>query len=216
MIKADLHVHTCYSMDCSTSLEELINRCIELEINCLAIADHGTIAGAKKLKKIAPFDIIIAEEILTPHGEIMGMFLSDEIPSNISVEETVNRIRSQNGLVCIPHPYDTFRASAFKNTKLLEKIMPFIDVIEVYNARNVFPRSRVLAQRLADKFGKPVSAGSDAHSITELGNFYVEMPDFNDRNEFLSALSTAQIIGNKSSPLVHFRSTFNKLRRKVS
>ena len=213
MIKADLHVHTCYSMDCATSLEELIKRCSELEINCLAIADHGNIAGAKKLKEIAPFSVIVAEEILTPQGEIMGMFLSDEIPSNLSVEETIDKIKSQNGIVCIPHPYDRLRSSAFKNTELLEKIMPFIDVIEVYNARSMFPSSQARAKRLALKFGKPMSAGSDAHTAAELGSFYIEIPDFKDKNEFLDVLSQGKVSGQKSSPFVHLKSTINKLRK---
>ena len=76
MLKADLHVHTVYSMDCATSLDQIVARCLKLGIDCLAVADHGTIEGALKLKAIAPFTIIVAEEILTPCGEIMGMFLS--------------------------------------------------------------------------------------------------------------------------------------------
>ena len=83
-------------MDCNTPLEQIITRCLDIGINCLAIADHGNITGALKLKKIAPFQVIIAEEILTPWGEIMGMFLSEEIPSRLSVEETIQRIKDQN------------------------------------------------------------------------------------------------------------------------
>ena len=105
MLKADLHVHTEYSMDCNTPLEKIINRCRETGINCIAVADHGTIEGALKLKDIAPFTVIIAEEILTPHGEIMGMFLQEGIPSGLSVEQTLACIREQDGLVCIPHPF---------------------------------------------------------------------------------------------------------------
>ncbi len=93
MLKADLHIHTEYSMDCGTSLENLINRCLELGINCVAVADHGTIEGAVKLQSIAPFPVVIAEEILTPHGEIMGLFLKATIPSGLLVEEVVSEIK---------------------------------------------------------------------------------------------------------------------------
>ena len=77
MLKADLHIHTRYSMDCQTPLEKIIERCQELGINCIAIADHGTAEGGLELQKIAPFKVIVAEEILTTHGEIMGMFLKE-------------------------------------------------------------------------------------------------------------------------------------------
>ena len=115
MLKADLHIHTEYSMDCNTSLERVIDRCLEIGINCIAVCDHGTVDGAIKLNRLAPFTVIVAEEILTPHGEIMGMFLQESIPSGLSVEQTLASIRTQGGLVCIPHPFDTFRQSALDN-----------------------------------------------------------------------------------------------------
>ena len=216
MLKADLHVHTRYSMDCTTSLDEILERCVELGINCLAVADHGTIEGALKMKAVAPFSIIVAEEILTPSGEIMGMFLSESVPSKLSAEETINRIKAQDGLVCIPHPYDRVRPSAFNSSRELQKVMPFVDIIEVFNARSLFPGSRTRAQQLARKFGKLVSAGSDAHTASEIGNVYVQMPEFTGKDEFLTSLAQAKIFGHKSSPLVHLASTRNKLRKNIS
>ena len=213
MLKADLHVHTRYSMDCATPLEEIIARCLELGINCLAIADHGTIEGALKMREIAPFPIIIAEEILTPCGEIMGMFLSEGIPSKLAIEETLQRIKDQDALVCIPHPYDRLRPSSFGSKVKLEEIMPFVDIIEVFNARSLFPGSRARAQRLAHKFGKVSSAGSDAHTSAEIGNVYMEMPEFNSKDEFLISLAQGKICGHKSSPLVHLASTRNKFKK---
>ena len=199
-------------MDCATSLEQLIDRCLEIGINCLAIADHGTIEGALELQKKSPFTVIIAEEILTPHGEIMGMFLRQGIESNQSVEETLNQIETQDGLVCIPHPYDRFRASALDN-KTLKAIMPSIDIIEVFNARSLTPGSGARARGVMRKFGKLASAGSDAHSPQEIGNAYVEMPEFIGKSEFLVSLSQGRIVGHSSSPLVHLTSTRNKLRK---
>lgn len=215
MLKADLHVHTLYSMDCASSLDQVLARCLEIGINCLAVADHGNISGALKMQEIAPFPIIIAEEILTPRGEIMGMFLSEEIPSRLSVEETIKRIKAQNGLVCIPHPCDKLRLSAFNNGKALEEIMPFVDIIEVFNARSLLPGSQTRARRLAQKFGKLASAGSDAHTASEIGNTYIEMPEFNGRDEFRQSLAQGQIFGHKSNPLVHLASTRNKFRKNV-
>ena len=200
-----------YSMDCVTPLEHIVERCIEVGINCVAIADHGTIAGALKMKELAPFSVIVAEEILTPSGEIIGLFLTEEIPSNLSVEETLARIKAQDGFVCIPHPFDTLRPSAFKNPAL-ENIMPQVDIIEGLNARSLSSNSSTKALQLAHNYGKLVSAGSDAHTTSEIGNAYVEMPEFNGKDDFLNSLAQGRISGHRSNPLVHFASTWAKLK----
>ncbi|OGO60691.1 MAG: hypothetical protein A2Z36_01945 [Chloroflexi bacterium RBG_19FT_COMBO_48_23] len=215
MIKADLHIHTTYSMDCTMPLEKIISRCLEVGINCLGVADHNTIAGALKLKEMAPFSIIVGEEILTLNGEVIGFFLTQEIPSKLSIEETVAQIKAQNGLVCIPHPYDRLRVSVFRD-EIFEGIMPDVDIIEVFNARSLSPGSSTKAAQLVQKYGKLASAGSDAHTLPEIGNAYVEMPNFNDKEEFLASLAKGKISGNKSSPTAYFVSTWNKLKKRLS
>jgi len=214
MIKADFHLHTCYSMDCAMSLEQIIDRSLKIGINCLAVTDHNTIEGALRLKELAPFPIIVGEEILTTGGEIIGLFLTTEIPSGLSPEETVGRIKSQGGLVCIPHPYDTLRLSASRDS-MFESLMPEIDIIEVFNARSIFPSATNKAWQLAQKYGKPMSAGSDAHSLQEIGNAYVEMPPFGDKETFITSLEQGRIGGSRSSPIVHFHSTWARLKKQL-
>ena len=213
LLKADLHIHTEYSIDCNMPLEKIINRCLETGVNCIAIADHGTIEGALKMQTIAPFPVIVAEEILTPHGEIMGMFLKEHIPSGISINEAISRIKAQGALVCIPHPFDIFRQLALK-AKVVEEIVDQIDVIEVFNSRTLF-QSSAKAQIFAQKYDIPGSAGSDAHTLSEIGKAYVEMPEFNGRDDFLNALVKAKICGQKTNPLVHFGSAWTRLKKRL-
>ena len=212
MLKADLHIHTEYSMDCSTPLEQVISRCQEDGINCIAIADHGTAEGALRMQQSAPFQVIVAEEVLTPHGEIMGMFLKETIPSGITIEQAISEIRAQGGLVCMPHPFDILRRSAL-NGRITEEIIEQIDVVEVFNARNPVPWGNGKAKDFARKYGILGSAGSDAHTPAEIGNAYVEMPEFNGRDDFLQALAEGKIYGRRSNPLVHFGSTWAKIKR---
>ncbi|MDY7019704.1 MAG: PHP domain-containing protein [Chloroflexota bacterium] len=213
MLRADLHVHTCYSMDCSTPLSQIITRCLKVGINCVAIADHGTVVGALKLKETAPFKVIIAEEILTPFGELMGLFLTEGVPSGLSVEETIARIRDQGGLVGIPHP---FGRSFWQNSNKLtsKEIMSQVDIIEVFNSRTPFPISSTKAWKLVKEYGKAACAGSDAHTLGEIGKAYVEMPEFNGPDDFIKCLSQGKILGHRSNPIVHFASTWAKVRKR--
>ncbi|MCX6002849.1 MAG: PHP domain-containing protein, partial [Chloroflexi bacterium] len=131
MLKADFHIHTKYSMDCQNELEEIIERCQTLGINCIAIADHDAVEGALKMQEIAPFKVIVAEEILTFSGEVMGMFLKKHIASGIPIEEAIASIKEQGGLVAIPHPFAPLRGLRLSN-EIFERLAPQIDIIEVF------------------------------------------------------------------------------------
>jgi len=211
LLKADLHIHTKYSMDCDLPLAKIIDRCQKTGINCIAIADHGTAEGALKMQNIAPFPVIVSEEILTRHGEIMGMFLKETIPSGLSVTETISRIKAQGALVNIPHPFDIFRQSTL-DSSVIKTIIGQIDLMEVFNARYFLPQSAVKAQAFAQKHGIPQSAGSDAHTPDEIGNAYIEIPEFNGRDDFLQALQQGRISGHRANPLVHFNSAWARLK----
>jgi predicted metal-dependent phosphoesterase TrpH len=205
-------------MDCQTPLEKIVERCQELGIHCIAIADHGTTEGALEMQKIAPFKVIVAEEILTTQGEIMGMFLKEtiksEADSRITPQEAVRQIREQGGLVNIPHPFETIRGSALKD-KFIEEIADNIDLMEVLNSRSPFSANSNKARAFAAKRGIPGSAGSDAHSVKEIGNAYIEMPDFDDKDAFLTALAQGKIQGKRSGLSVHFYSAWAKIKSRI-
>ena len=214
MLKADLHIHTKYSMDCQTPLDKIISRCEELGINCIAIADHGTAEGALEMQKIAPFKVIVAEEILTTHGEIMGMFLKETIPSGITPQEAVKRIRAQGGLVNIPHPFETIRGSALKDA-MIDEIAKDIDIMEVLNSRSPFPANTNKARAFAAEHHIPGGAGSDAHTVIEIGNAYIEIPDFNTKEEFLKAVAQGKIQGKRSGIFVNIVSFCARVKAKL-
>jgi predicted metal-dependent phosphoesterase TrpH len=213
-MRVELHTHTHFSRDGLTSPEVFVERYVRAGIDCVAVTEHGNIQGALEVRRIAPFKVIIAEEIKTTEGEIIGLFLKEEVPRDLTPEETVRAIRQQGGLVCVPHPFDRFRFSPLREEALL-RIVGEVDIIEAFNARNLLQRDNERAARFAAEHGKLMSAGSDAHTPGEIGLAYVEMPDFEGPQEFLAALAKGRIVGRRASPLVHFLSTLAKVRRRL-
>lgn len=219
MMRADLHVHTEYSFDSVMSLESLIDRCTKKGINCVAIADHGTIAGALDLKAKAPFEVIVGEEILTPQGEIMGLFLTEEIPSPTPVEEAIARIKAQKGLVCLPHPFDRLRGIKGANHHDYGKLRALaadVDIIEVFNSRALrLGKPNQKARKFAEEHGLLCSAGSDAHVPSEIGHAYVELQQFSGREEFCSSLAQGHIYGRHTCPIIHVPGAWKSLKRRL-
>ncbi len=216
MLKADFHMHTKYSVnkDCTTTLDQIIARCQKMGINCIAITDHGTAEGAIEMQKIAPFKVIVGEEILTPLGEIMGLFLKESIPSPIPVEEAIARIKAQGGLVNIPHPFDPLRGLKMDKEQV-EQLAASIDMVEVFNARGPFSGPVAKAKALAQKYDLPGSAGSDAHYPFEIGYTYVEMREFDDRDDFLQALRQATIHRQRAGAMVYIRTGLTRLIKAI-
>ena len=104
-LRLDLHSHTWYSHDSLLKPEHFVAACLAKGINCIAVTDHNEVDGAKAVARLAPFKVIVGEEIRTRDGEISGLFLKHRIPPNLSAEETIREIRRQKGLVYIPHPF---------------------------------------------------------------------------------------------------------------
>ncbi|MDY6893231.1 MAG: PHP domain-containing protein [Chloroflexota bacterium] len=213
MLKADLHVHTCYSKDSTSPIEEIIQHCLEIGIDCLAITDHDTISGALEMKRTAPFTVIVGEEVLTTCGEIIGLFLSEQVPSYLSPEETVVRIKSQGGLVCIPHPFDRFRPHSRLRNHALQDIMNDIDLVEVFNSRTIMQKDSKRALRLAQELGVPGTTGSDAHIVTEVGRSFVELPEFDNAEQFQQSLRNGKIFRSKTSTAIHLYNIKNRVTK---
>ncbi len=214
-IMADFHVHTCYSDDALTTLAEVIAAAAKHTLGAVCILDHNVIEGALALRAMAPpFLVVVGEEIMTEQGEIAGLFLEERIPPGLSLVETVDRIRQQGGLVYVPHPVDRYRGSAI-GEQALRQIVDVVDIIEVLNARNLYPSDNARAMELAREANIFGAAGSDAHSVHEIGQAYVVLEPFHDGKSLLESLRGAQIGGSASSPHVHLFSTWAKLKRRV-
>ncbi|RPI82556.1 MAG: PHP domain-containing protein [Chloroflexi bacterium] len=181
-MKIDLHCHTEYSSDCATPISLIPARCQSTGIRVQAITDHNEIEGARLLKQrvedtMDPQDltIIVGEEVSTTEGEIIGLFLVEQIPAGLSPEDTVKAIKEQGGLVVLPHGFDPLKRFRLKPTAL-ERVIDEIDIIETFNARISNLKWNQAAVEWAQAHGVLMSAGTDAHRLSDIGTAWAEVP----------------------------------------
>ncbi len=194
-VRMDCHLHTVASGDAVLTLDQLADRAEQAGLDVVCITDHNEISAAVAAAgQDLGVRIIIGEEIRTPDGDIIGLFLTERVPYVLPVAEVVARIRAQGGLVYAPHPFDQARSS-------LGRVLPglcaagAVDIVEVFNAKTATREPNDRAAALAAAYELPGGAGSDAHDPPGVGAAYLEMPDFDGPTGFLAALAHARITG---------------------
>jgi predicted metal-dependent phosphoesterase TrpH len=200
-IVADLHMHTSHSHDCSIEPSDLVVHAEGDGLGAIAVTDHNVLGGALETVELARdrnLIVIPGEEVKTDRdGEVIGLFLHEEIPRGMSFADTVAAIREQEGVVYVPHPFD--RMHAIPSPATLHRHLPEIDVLEVYNARLLFDAYNDEALRFARKYGLLAGAGSDAHVLQGVGTGALRMRRFDGPAEFLLALRTATVLRRPKS-----------------
>lgn len=195
-VRVDCQLHTVWSGDASTTLDQLAERVAALGLDVVCITDHHTLEGARRaVERGIGARVIVGEEIRTRVGELIGLFLTERVPYVLPADEVVVRIRDQGGLVYAPHPLDRLRRGI--GQRWLDELAGSgsIDVVEVFNAKVRDPLDNERAAEAAVRHGLPGGAGSDAHDPAGLGAAYLEMPDFDGPVGFLAGLRSARVVG---------------------
>jgi predicted metal-dependent phosphoesterase TrpH/glycosyltransferase involved in cell wall biosynthesis len=203
-ITCDLHLHTSWSHDCSIPVEELLDHAESIGLGAIAVTDHNRFGGAEEAVELArgrDLVVVPGEEVKTDgQGEVIGLFLREEIPRGLSFADTIAAIRAQDGLVYLPHPFD--RMHAIPDARTLHRHLADIDVFEVYNARLLRESFNDEALRFARKYDLTMAAGSDAHVLLGVGAGAVKMRAFNGPEEFLVSMRSAEILRRPKSLIV--------------
>jgi predicted metal-dependent phosphoesterase TrpH len=195
-VRVDLHLHSDYSHDGRSTIEELIARCAECGLDRIALTDHNTVEGALALATMAPQLAIVGEEAKTREGEVIGLFINKRLPPYLSPEEVMDLVHGNGGLVYVPHPLDRHRAH-FSSDRIVE-LAGRIDIIETYNPWCDAVANQGAA-RLADELGKVAATGSDSHAAHELGRSWMEIDEYTDPQDFLEKLRYARHVVTASS-----------------
>ena len=185
-----------WSGDSTTTPDEFAAAVAASGLDVVCITDHNDVDGAAALAEQLECRVIVGEELRTPAGEIIGLFLTDRIPMGVGHVEAATAIRDQGGIVYIPHPFDPMRRN-LSETALHELAEAgLIDAIEVLNSKTSLASLNLRAADFAAEFGIAAGAGSDAHVPNAMGAACVEMPDFVDVRDFCEALRAGTVVGH--------------------
>ncbi|HEY3273581.1 MAG TPA: PHP domain-containing protein [Methanocella sp.] len=213
MLKYDLHLHSRYSPDGTQDVQNIVRIARKRGLDGIAITDHDTIRGGLEAVKLKPegIDVICGCEVNTDRGDVIGLFLTEEIKARDHVA-VIDEIHAQGGIVVVPHPFDSLRGSAFWPSDGDARL---IDAIEVINARCVFRRSNAAADRYADRYALAKTGSSDAHFGAEIGNACTLIDEKDNIREAILGKRT-MAFGKTSSPIFHLRTKALLVERRIA
>jgi predicted metal-dependent phosphoesterase TrpH len=201
----ETHCHTIYSRDSLTTPAALAAACRRKGIDRVMVTDHNTIAGALEAHRLDPERVVVGEEIMTTVGELLAFYVREEVPPGLEPLEAIRRLRDQGAFISVSHPFDQTRKGHWPLDRL-EEITPYVDAIEIFNARCLTLETNTRAQVFARAVNLPGTVGSDAHTAWELGRAVLRLAAFDGPDGLRRALPQAQIQARLSSPLIHLTS----------
>lgn len=210
-MKVLYHCHTNTSPCSNIKQQDLITFLDDNNYDAVIVTDHDTVTKLNWQNGL----VIPGSEITSEEGDVIGIFIKNKVPKGLSIAETSRLIRKQGGLVIAPHPCDKLRREAMGTETFLSNLNSF-DIVESYNSRNIFNNSNILATQLAKRHRIPEIIGSDAHTLGELPNTYIEMPSFKDQKSFLKSLQSATSKRKSSGPIPHVKTIFIRLEKKIA
>jgi predicted metal-dependent phosphoesterase TrpH len=191
----DMHFHSRYSYDSSTSVESIIKRAKELGVS-VVLTDHNAIGGVLAAERIAPGIIKPGVEICTAEGkEVIPYFYSvkeleeffnkvlkpklkvkTSLQSNstgIYMDELIDELRRCNCLIGLPHPFalPPRRSYKFFSNPTNRPMLKHVHAFEVIN-QTMLHRQNLASIGWAMQFDKAITGGTDGHTITPLGNAF--------------------------------------------
>jgi predicted metal-dependent phosphoesterase TrpH len=217
MLVCDLHVHTNYSKDGESSVEDIIRQAEAAGLDAIAITDHDTVDGAKRALAIPSSVLVIPGiEVSTRQGHLLVLGVTEVIPSGLDVLATIEIGRRMGALLILPHPYHVWRHGVGRRKKAG---LGAVDAIEAFNSRYIVGSANLKAARIARRLGKPCVGGSDAHHarFVGFGKTYVDAP--RDVPAILAAIREGKIsCGGMKTPLRTYtrqslKNTWKKIKR---
>jgi len=216
MLICDLHVHTNYSKDGESSVEDIIRAAEAAGLDAIAITDHDSVDGAKRALLYETSVLVIPGiEVTTKQGHLLVLGVTEIIPAGLDVLDTIALARQMGAVLILPHPYHVWRHGVARRKKAG---MTAVDAVESFNSRYIVGSANKKAARMALKLGKPCVGGSDAHNarFVGFGRTYVDA----EKNvpAILEAIRAGNVTcGGKQTPLrTYTHQSLNNTWRKIT
>ena len=212
MLKMDSHIHSEYSPDSHSKIDDILDVARSRNVDIIAISDHNTVDGTSEvLRKTRNTDILAIPsiEISSSHGHILGFGGEENIPRDLSPEDTIDRIHDLGGLAIIPHPYCFYRHGLLCKSEYNDLK---IDAIETKNARFIVGYCNNKAKKLAEKENMPTLGASDAHYWKFVGDCFSMIDCEKDIDSVLKAIvkNKVEAHGNGTSNILLSKYLFEK------
>ncbi len=193
-MKVDMHIHSIYSPDGTLEIKELLKIAKRKGLDAIAITDHNEIKGALQAKKMRIIPVILGIEISSREGHILAYGIDCNIPRDLSIEETIEKIQDCSGIVVAAHPYRYWSGLGEENVRRYN-----FDAIEIFNGR-CKKRNNEKAKNLCVELNRPFTAGSDAHFADEVGKAGIIVNAYKQDDIIEEILKKrAEIFGNSRS-----------------
>ena len=215
MLTCDLHVHTCFSKDGESSVEEILKRAEEVGLDAIAITDHDTVDGARRALACRTSVLVIPGiEVSTKQGHLLVLGVTEVIPAGLDVNTTAEIARRMGGLLILPHPYHRWRHGVALRRKAG---MAIVDAVEAFNSRYIVGSANRKAAKIARRMGKPCVGGSDAHNAKFVGFGRTFVDAEPNVASILQAIRDGKVMsGGKKTPLrTYTRQSLSNTWRKI-
>ncbi len=173
-MRLDLHIHSCYSKDCSSPVAAILKRAIRAGLDGIAICDHDTVDGSLEARRLVDemgLDLVIVPgiEVTTNRGHLLVLGADKAFPINSDPSDIIKMAREHECLIVAPHPFKGYPKSLGDVSDL------DVDAIEVLNSRFILGKFNERAVKMAETLGLPMLGNSDAHFVGMVGRAYTEI-----------------------------------------
>lgn len=218
MLSAEFHCHSALSYDAHDPVELLLEQAAGVGLDAIAVTDHDEIDASLRAVELAPNYGLVAIpgiEVSSAAGHVLGLGVREAIPPGLTFMETVDRIRGQDGIAVVPHPFQKSRHGAAAH--VTEAELASADAIEVYNSRLLTGLANHWAESFAVEHGMPMTAGSDAHISEMVGQAVTKVRARSRDGAILDAIreGETEVLGKRTPWRISLKQFGGGIRRRV-
>ena len=178
---ADLHIHSFYSYDATTTVRAVLKQAADVGLNVIAVADHDEIRGSLEARDLASkygIECIPAVEVSTKDGHLLALFVESIPPAGLPLVDTLIHIGRLGGVAIAPHPFNNLPSSLSMEAVVGALTNPRAKgVLKGIETHNMSTQSfDTVAQKLSVYLPLAKIAASDAHVYWAIGTGRTEFP----------------------------------------